>query len=398
MFKIDGLIPRPDLTRNEFRRYLVAVVVSVVCVVLRWYIWRGNDDGFPFAAMFLPIAVSAYYGGFGPGLASVLITLAVGNYLFISPAFSIQIPNISTLVGLLAFSVAGVMICALGERNRRRLVQADSEADVLRVAQQNLRANEGRMRIAESLMSAGVWEWDIRSNQVYWSDGYRRLVDYPLDEEPTYEKGIGNIHPDDRERTSVWIQGLFRQRLHNWVLEYRILTATGRVRWVSGNGQIYYDEDGNPARMVGINVDITARRAAEQELRNNEARMRLLLQYARVGGWEWNPAERTSNWSDQMYDVLGLDRSAASTFEVWLAHIHPDDRGYIRELLYRLLEASEEQFQYEYRFIGSDGVQRYIHDRGMVIRDGDGHSPRLVGVSFDITYRQPSEKYATVRF
>jgi PAS domain S-box-containing protein len=396
MFKIDRLILRPDLSRHEFRRYLVVTLVSLAWVALRWYIWRDHDGGFPFAAMFFPIAFSAYYGGFGPGLASILIVLTLGNLLFVSPAFSLSITQLSTLGGMLAFSCAGLSLCALGEANRRRLVQAGSESDVQKVAQQNLRTNEARLRIAEGLMSAGVWEWDIQSNEVYWSDGYRRLLDYPLEEKPTYEKGIANIHPDDRERSQVWIEGLFRQRLHNWVLEYRILTATGRVRWVTGNGQIFYDEHGKPARMVGINVDITARKAAEQQLRNNEARMRLLLQYARVGGWEWDPTERTSSWSDQMYEVLGLDRSLPSTFEVWLAHIHPEDREYIADLLQRLLQGSEDQFQYEYRFIGSDGVLRYIHDRGMVIRDPDGGSSRLVGVSFDITNRQQQESLATL--
>jgi PAS domain S-box-containing protein len=149
--------------------------------------------------------------------------------------------------------------------------------------------------------------------------------------------------------------------------------------------------------MVGINVDITSRKAAEQEIRNNEARMRLLLQYARVGGWEWNPNEHNSVWSDQMYDVLGLDRSLPSNFETWLAHVHPEDREYIRHLVHQLLNGSEDQFQYEYRIIGSDGVERYIHDRGMVVRDGDGNAPRLVGVSFDITNRRQDMAIETIR-
>ena len=397
MFTIEGLIPRPALNRNEFHRYLVAVVVTLMCVLLRWYVWRGMDDGFPFAAMFVPIVVSAYYGGFGPGVASILVTLTVGNFFFIPPAFSLRIPHISTLLALLTFSAVGMVICTLGEANRRKLAQASSEADVQKMAQQNLRASEGRLRLAEGLVSAGVWEWNIRTNKVYWSDGYRRLVDYPLGEEPTYEKGIANIHPEDRPRVLSYLEDLFRQHLHNWVLEYRILTATGRVRWVSGNGQIYYDDDGRPSHMVGINVDITARKAAEQQLRNNEARMRLLLQHARVGGGEWDPAERTCRWSDEMYEVLGLDRALPSSFAVWLARIHPEDREYVGELLHRLLEGSEDQFQYEYRFIGSDGVLRYIHDRGMVVRESDGRSSRLVGVSFDITNRQPQESFATAR-
>src|SRR5215472_7343389 len=77
MSRIVGVIPKPDLSANARRRYLVAVAVSIVCVVVRWYLGRGHEDTFPFATTFLPIAFSAYYGGFGPGLASILVTLTV---------------------------------------------------------------------------------------------------------------------------------------------------------------------------------------------------------------------------------------------------------------------------------------------------------------------------------
>ena len=397
MSRIIGVVPKPDLSANAFRRYLVAVVVSVGCVVFRWYLAQGRADTFPFAAMFLPIAFSAYYGGFGPGLTSVLVTLTTGNYLFVPPAFSLQIPHSSTVLSLLLFSITGLVICVLGEANRRALVQGSNEAEIRRAAQEKLQANEQRLRITESLLSGGVWDWDIVPNKVYWSDAYHRMYDYPLDEEPTYEKWVASVHVDDRDRVLHHVNELFRQRLHNWSFEFRVYTATGRVRWVASNGQIFYDDQGKPVRMVGINVDITSRKAAEQEIRNNEARMRLLLQYARVGGWEWNPNEHNSVWSDQMYDVLGLDRSLPSNFETWLAHVHPEDREYIRHLVQQLLNGSEDQFQHEYRIIGSDGVERYIHDRGMVVRDGDGNAPRLVGVSFDITNRRQDMAIETMR-
>ncbi len=383
-----ALVPKPDLSSNALRRYLVAVLLPTICIVARWYFWHQSDDGFPYATMFLPIAFSAYYGGFGPGLTSVLVTMTVGNFFFVPPAFSLQIPKISTAVSLLAFAVTGLLICVLGEVNRKALAQGSAEEEIRRAAQETLKANEERLRIVENLMSAGLWDWKIPTNQVYWSDGYRRMVDVPLDEEPSYDKALETVHPEDRQRTRGQIDELFHKHLHNWSFEYRIRTATGRVRWVTGNGQIFYDAEGKPARMVGLNVDVTARKAAEQALRNNEARMKLLLQYARVGGWEWDPKERSSVWSDQMYAALGLDRSLPATFETWLAHVHPEDREYVRDLLHRLLAGSEDQFQYEYRVIGSDGVERCIHDRGMVVRDVDGRSPRMVGVSFDITNRQ----------
>jgi PAS domain S-box-containing protein len=390
MDKSSGLLPRPDVSRKTLTRYAVAILVSALCIVLRWYIWRGQDDGFPYAAMFLPVAFSAYYGGFGPGLASVLVILSLGNYFFVPPPFSLAIPHTSTLLALLAFSATGLFISILGEANRRARTQ-DSATEVQKIAQDNFRASEERLHVLENLISAGAWDWNIQTNEVYWSDGYRRLLDYPLDEVPTYDKGVANIHPDDRGRAFQVLEDLFRQRLHNWALEYRILTAAGRTRWVAGNAQISYDEQGKPVRMVGIYVDITARKAAEQGLRDNEARLRLLLEGARVGGWEWVPGQHTSIWSDALYDVLGLDRSLPSSFNTWLSHIHPEDREYMRQLTNQLSRGTEERFQYEYRIIGSDGIERYIHERGMILRDSD--RPRLIGVSLDMTDNMPRPSY-----
>ena len=131
------------------------------------------------------------------------------------------------------------------------------------------------MRIAEQVVSGGVWDWDIPSDTVYWSDGYQRLCDYPLDEAPSRQKWMESLHP---EIAIAWLDNSmssYVRRLHNWSMEYRIRTAyrshplglqprAGLLRC-----------PGKPKRMVGINVDITARRFAQDAARESELRMHL---------------------------------------------------------------------------------------------------------------------------
>ena len=69
--------------------------------------------------------------------------------------------------------------------------------------------------------------------------------------------------PTTATRPVAQLDELFQQKLHNWSMEYRIRTASGRIRWVASHGQVFYDPSGKPQRMVGINLDITARRFAE---------------------------------------------------------------------------------------------------------------------------------------
>jgi len=270
------IIPQRDSRQNVAWRYGGAVLVSLAFIAARWLVGRFIiDDGVPFATLFIPIAFSAFYGGLGPGIVSVLTTVSLTDYFLIPPLYTPGLPNTNAVVGTLMFAVSGLIISALGEAGREAVLQVSNEAEIRKAAQQKLLANEERLRIIERVVSGGAWEWDIVTDSVYWSDGYRRLCDYPLDEKPSREKWVASLHPDDRDRTVGQLDELLRHQLHNWSMEFRIRTASGRIRWISSHGQVFYDLSGKPQRMVGINLDITARRIAEDAARDAELRMRL---------------------------------------------------------------------------------------------------------------------------
>ena len=267
-------IPQVDSRQSVAWRYGGAVLISLAFIALRWLLGRVLDDGVPFAILFIPIALSAFYGGLGPGLVSVLTTITLADYFLIRPLYTVGLPDTKAVVYTLLFSISGLIISALGELSRNAVLQASNESEIRRVTQQQLLANEDRLRITEQVVSGGVWDWDIITDTVYWSDGYRRLYDYPLDEMPSREKWEQSLHPEDRDRIVAQLDELFRHKLHNWSLEHRILTASGRIRWIGSHGQVFYDSAGKPRRMAGFNLDITARRFAGDATRESEAHLR----------------------------------------------------------------------------------------------------------------------------
>lgn len=271
---ISRFLPKINSRQSVAWRYGGAVVVSLVFIALRWLLGRVVDDGVPFALLFIPIALSAFYGGFGPGLVSVLTTIAFADYFLIPPLYTVGFPDKRAVLYTLFFSISGLVVSALGEVGRNAVLQASNEADISRFAQQQLLANEERLRITEQVVSGGVWDWDVTHNNVYWSDGFQRLCDYPLDQKPSYELWVESLLPEDRDRIVAQLEELFDQRLHNWSMEYRIRTATGRIRWVDSRGQVFYDAAGKPKRMVGINVDITSRRFGDEPFRMAEPHLR----------------------------------------------------------------------------------------------------------------------------
>jgi PAS domain S-box-containing protein len=267
-------VPQVDSRQSVAWRYAAAVLISLAFIALRWLLGRVIDDGVPFAILFIPVALSAFYGGLGPGFVSVLTTITLADYFLIPPLYTVGLPDTKAVVYTLLFATSGLVVSALGEVGRNAVLQASNEAEIRKVAQQQLLANEERLRIAEQVISGGVWEWDIVTDGVYWSDGYRRLCDYPLDEQPSRQKWIESIHPEDRDRTVEHLDELLHHQLHNWSTEFRVRTASGRIRWISSHGQVFYDASGKPRRVVGFNLDITARRFAEDADREPETRLR----------------------------------------------------------------------------------------------------------------------------
>ena len=267
-------VPRINSRQSVATRYGAAVLLPLAFIALRWVIGHVIDDGVPFALLFIPIALSGFYGGFGPGLVSVLTTIAFADYFLVPPVYTLGLPDTRAVVYTLFFSISGLIVSALGEVGRNAVLQAYNEAEICKVAQQQLLANEERLRITEQVVSGGVWDWDIAHGTVYWSDGFQRLCDYPLDQKPSYELWVDSLHPEDRDHIIAQLEELFERKLHNWSTEYRIHTATGRTRWVDSRGQVFYDVAGKPKRMVGINVDITSRRFATDLAAELQTRLR----------------------------------------------------------------------------------------------------------------------------
>jgi PAS domain S-box-containing protein len=380
-------LPPVNARRSLTWRYVAAVLTSLFFIALRWSLSPIIGYDTPFAILFVGIALSAFYGGLGPGLVSLLTSLALADYFLSPPLYTLGLPDTKAVLSNFLFGVAGLVVCVLGELGRSAALQASQEADLRKLAQQHALVSEERLRVTEQVVAGGVWEWEIPSQTVYWSDGYRRLLDYPMDERPSQDKWLQSVHAEDRERVSAMVDELFRKNLHHWSAEYRILTASHRTRWIASHGRVFYDPTGQPKRLVGINVDVTARRLAEEAEHKNEAKIRLLMQYARVGDWEWNPHDGSIKCSAEFYEVTGLDPSVSPMFNSLIAYVHSADRERVRELLTRLQDSPGRDFDFENRVVGSDGVERLIHTRGAVIRDTVDGSVRVVGIAIDLARR-----------
>ncbi|QHG15155.1 PAS domain S-box protein [Nostoc sp. ATCC 53789] len=136
-------------------------------------------------------------------------------------------------------------------------------------AEETLRESEQRLQLALSVGKIGPWEWNLKTNQVIWSESLFTLFGLTPDNfDVSYENFLNLIvHPEDREllHESV-LRAIDQQVPHN--LEFRFIYPDGTVGWSVCKGQVLYDDTTNePLQMIGVNIDITERKQAELEIR-----------------------------------------------------------------------------------------------------------------------------------
>ena len=114
------------------------------------------------------------------------------------------------------------------------------------------------------------------------------------------------MHPDDRDLVWKAVKDAIESR-SPYAAEFRVLWSTGTVRWVAAKGQFHYSSGGDPERMLGMAVDITERKDAEESLRRKEVELKEAQRLAGVGSWQWDPDTDTVMWSEELYRIAGRD-------------------------------------------------------------------------------------------
>jgi len=132
-----------------------------------------------------------------------------------------------------------------------------------KAADDALRHSEAMMARAQCVANFGSWEWDIATGRLIWSEQTYRIFDVdPQTFTPDYESFLGRIHADDRERVRQCVDDAAKGEPYE--IEYRIAMRDDSIRVVFALGQQDVDELGQPVRLIGTVMDVTARKLAEE--------------------------------------------------------------------------------------------------------------------------------------
>ena len=150
-------------------------------------------------------------------------------------------------------------------------------------AEQALRRSEERLRLAMDAASLAEWETDFRTGVVSASPRFRDIFGFPGQEALTLADIRSRYHPEDHDRVVAAILGAVDDPENRYHADFRIVWPNGALRWVEVRGKVDFDQDGSPVRAVGVEQDITGRKAAEQELAEAKSLLDAIFEAVPIG-------------------------------------------------------------------------------------------------------------------
>ena len=150
-------------------------------------------------------------------------------------------------------------------------VSTGIDVALLKRAEKEFKSTVLRLTEAINAGNVGLWDWDVLTNNVYYSIEWKKQIGYNDDEiGNTFEEWEKRVHPDDLEKTLKVVNDSLYNRSGNYDVEFRFKHKDGSYRWILAHASVIRDEKDNPVRMLGSHIDITERKQMEHVFNQNQ--------------------------------------------------------------------------------------------------------------------------------
>ena len=243
---------------------------------------------------------------------------------------------------------------------------------------------------------AAVVATDLDGTVTRWNRHAERL--YGFSAEETIGRPITEllVDPEDLPAAEAIIRRV--RAGEPWEGDWHAPRRDGSRVWVHVANTPVLDAEDRLIGMLGVSVDITEAKRAEQALQESEERLRMALRAGGMGTWTWDVLTGTVTWSEDLERIHGLQPGTfGGTFEDFQRDMHPEDRADVLASVERSVN-EDAPYVFDYRIVRPDGSVRWLSVRGSVFRDEAGKPLRMAGVGTDITERKEAERALQVQF
>ena len=256
--------------------------------------------------------------------------------------------------------------------------------------EESIHHNQAMLTLAMQSSRMGVWELDLATNTVSWSEELEEI--FGLEKGSfggTEEAFFELIHEDDREAAWEQIQSAIRQR-RDYSIEFRFHHADGSIRWMEGRGEAVYSQKWEPVRLYGVGIDITDRKGAESALRESERRFSRFMHHLPGLAWIKDVDGRyvyANESAERSFGVSGSDLYGKTDEEIFPPEtaeqfrLH-DKRAVERQSGIQILES----------LVEDDGVLHHSIVSKFPIAGPDGELALIGGMAIDVTDQKQAEE------
>jgi PAS domain S-box-containing protein len=299
-----------------------------------------------------------------------------------------------------------------------------------KIAESDLLAIKERLQLAQTNSNVGVWDWNTRTNELYFSPELENLYGLEPGSIKTYQDWRDRVHPDDITR----VESTREEAINTgepFDVVFRTQSTGDHVRWINAKGRAVYDDAGVVLRVTGINIDITERIQLEEELKNASFKAEQLVKertsdlenanralrdeieerersekalresqtmlakaqaIAKIGNWTWDFETEKVSWSDEMYRIMGFERADFDgKLETIISRaVHPEDQERLREINEKARIANV-YTPADFRIILPDGSERVAWAEGDILYNEAGDAIGAMGTVQDITEQKKNE-------
>lgn len=262
-------------------------------------------------------------------------------------------------------------------------IEADAERE--RLGNQ-LRESEERFRLAMLGASEGLWDWNLKTDEQYYSPRWKSMLGYGEEElENHLETWKRLVHPDDLEPTLKKAQDLIEGGTGKFAVQFRMLHKNGSYRHILSRAFPIHDDAGEAIRLVGTHVDITEQKQAEETLRQSELKYRTLVEYIPQKIFQKDRDSVYVSCNDLFAHARGIqasDIAGKTDFDFFpreLAEKYREDDRRVMESG-RNIEVEEDYIEF--------GNHHTVLTRKTPIRNEQGNVLGVFGIFTDITERK----------
>jgi len=262
----------------------------------------------------------------------------------------------------------------------------------LRALYRQIQSSEAHLAEAQRVAHMGSWVWRVAGRDaLHLSEEWYRIYGFdPKLGMPEWKERLQRVHPEDRETWQGTIERAIQER-SDYEVEFRILLPDGTIKWVQTVGHPVLSTAGELVQFIGISMDVTERKAAEERIRAQEAELRQMLdlvpQLVAVFG-----RDHERIYANRMgLDYLGVSLEEWRQTRDMRVFVHPDDGDRMRAFFSRAISVGS-AYELEYRVRKHDGGYRWFLARYNPVHDEVGRVARWYVAFTDIEDRKRAEE------